>query len=207
MPGTRRIFAGVSGSPGSVHALRQAAQLAHHHDALLIPVLAWLPPDSRRLPWPELRQIWHDDAWQRLRDTLDATFGGLPDGIATEPAVLRGNPPQGADRCGPQDGDVLVIGAGRRGRLRRMWGSRASRYCPAHAHCPVLAILPPWPGRQATACAAGRSGTARPGQQPSPPREPATLPTGPSRAAGERTHRLSRARRGDWPSQQGGKWS
>ena len=92
MPGTRRIFAGVSGSPGSVHALRQAAQLAHHHDAVLIPVLAWLPPDSRRLPWPELRQIWHDDAWQRLRDTLDATFGGLPDGIATKPAVLRGNP-------------------------------------------------------------------------------------------------------------------
>jgi hypothetical protein len=31
MPGTRRIFAGVSGSRGSVHALRQAAQLAHHH--------------------------------------------------------------------------------------------------------------------------------------------------------------------------------
>jgi hypothetical protein len=30
MPGTRRIFAGVSGSPGSVDALRQAAQLAHH---------------------------------------------------------------------------------------------------------------------------------------------------------------------------------
>ena len=27
MPGTRRIFAGVSGSPGSVHALRQAAQM------------------------------------------------------------------------------------------------------------------------------------------------------------------------------------
>jgi hypothetical protein len=158
MPGTRRIFAGVSGSPGSAHGRRQAAQLAHHHDALL----AWLPPDSRRLPWPELRQIWHDDAWQRLWDTLDATFGGLPDGIATEPAVLRANPPQGADRCGPPG--------------RRRAGHR-------------------------------RSGTAGPGQQPSPPREPATLPTGPSRATGERTHRPSRARRGDWPSQQRGKWS
>jgi hypothetical protein len=104
MAGTRRIFAGVSGSPGSVHALRQAAQLARHHDALLMPLLAGLRPDSRRLPWPELRQ------------------------------------------------------------------------------------------------------TAGPGQQPSPSREPATLPTGPSRAAGERTHRPSRARRGDWPSQQSGDW-
>jgi hypothetical protein len=163
MPGTRRIFAGVSGSPGSVHALRQAAQLAHHHDALLIPVLAWLPPDSCRLPWPELRQIWHDDAWQRLWDTL--ACGGC--GAAGPAATARPTP------------------------TARCWPSFPS----------------PWPGRQATACAAGRSGTAGPGQQPSPPREPATLPTGPSRAAGERTHRLSRARRGDWPSQQGGKWS
>jgi hypothetical protein len=52
MPGTRRIFAGVSGSPGSVHALRRTAQLGHHHDALLIPVLAWLPP---RPPWQHAR--------------------------------------------------------------------------------------------------------------------------------------------------------
>jgi nucleotide-binding universal stress UspA family protein len=142
MPGTRRILAGVSGSPGSVHALRQAAELAHHHDALLIPVLAWLPPDSRRLPWPELRQLWHDDAWQRLWDTLDAAFGGLPDGITTQPAVLPGKPGKVLTGVACQDGDVLVIGAGRRGRLRRIWGSRASRYCLARACCPVLAISP-----------------------------------------------------------------
>ena len=137
MPGTRRIFAGVSGSPGSVHALRQAAHLAHHHDALLIPVPAWLPPDSRRLPWPELRQIWHDDAWQRLRDTLDATFGGLPDGIATEPAVLRGNPRKVLTGVARQDGDVLAIlppslaqqaGHGLRGwAFRHRWARAAAQ--------------------------------------------------------------------------------
>jgi len=33
MPGTLRIFAGVSGSPGSVHALRQAAQAAQRVSA------------------------------------------------------------------------------------------------------------------------------------------------------------------------------
>jgi hypothetical protein len=33
MPGTRRIFAGVGGSPGSVHALRQAAQPAQRVSA------------------------------------------------------------------------------------------------------------------------------------------------------------------------------
>jgi K+-sensing histidine kinase KdpD len=35
-----RIVAGISGSPGSVHAYRQAAGLARHHDAPLIAVHA-----------------------------------------------------------------------------------------------------------------------------------------------------------------------
>jgi len=48
MPGARRIIAGVSGSPGSVHALRHAAELARHHDAVLIPLLAWVPPGGDR---------------------------------------------------------------------------------------------------------------------------------------------------------------
>jgi hypothetical protein len=38
MPADRLIFAGVSGSPGSVHALRHAADLARHHDAILVPL-------------------------------------------------------------------------------------------------------------------------------------------------------------------------
>jgi hypothetical protein len=44
MLGARRIFAGVSGSPGSMHALRQAAGLARQHDAVLVPLLARVPP-------------------------------------------------------------------------------------------------------------------------------------------------------------------
>ena len=75
MPTIRRIVAGVSGSPGSVHALRHAAGLARHHHAALIPLLAWLPPGGdladRKSPDPELRQLWQDHAWQRLWETLD----------------------------------------------------------------------------------------------------------------------------------------
>jgi hypothetical protein len=51
----RRVIAGASGSPAGLQALRQAADLARHHDAVLVPLLAWVPPDSARLPWPELR--------------------------------------------------------------------------------------------------------------------------------------------------------
>jgi nucleotide-binding universal stress UspA family protein len=149
MPDNLRVVAGVSGSPGSVHALRQAADLARRHNALLIPLLAWLPPDSNRQPWPELRQIWKDDAWQRLWDTLDRAFGGLPTGLATQPAVLCGKPGQVLTGVARQPGDVLVIGAGRPGRLRRLGRCRAARYCLAHAGCPVLAIPPPALAQQA----------------------------------------------------------
>jgi nucleotide-binding universal stress UspA family protein len=140
MPATHRVLAGVSGSPGSVHALRQAADLAGRLDAPLIIVHTWLPPDSRRTPWPELRQIWHDDAWQRLWDTLDRAFGGLPAGLTTQPLLARGKPGPVLTGVARQDGDVLVISAGRPGPPRR---HRTARYCLAHARCPVLAIPPP----------------------------------------------------------------
>jgi nucleotide-binding universal stress UspA family protein len=121
MPGARRIIAGVSGSPGSVHTLRLAADLARDHDAVLIPVLAWVPPDGdrheRRHPCPELRQLWKDDAWQRLQDALGTAFGGLPAGIVTQPAVLRGKPGKVLVSTARQPGDLLVIGVGRPGPL------------------------------------------------------------------------------------------
>jgi nucleotide-binding universal stress UspA family protein len=153
MMGTRRIVAGVSGSPGSAHALRHAADLAHQHDAMLIPLLAWVPPggnlNERKDLCPELRQLWEDRAWQRLWDTLDTAFGGLPTGIVTEPVVLRGKPGKALTLVARQADDVVVIGAGRQGPLRRMWSYGVSRYCLAHARCPVLAIPAPALAQQA----------------------------------------------------------
>jgi nucleotide-binding universal stress UspA family protein len=147
MLGVYRIFAGVSGSPGSVHALRHAAGLARYHDAVLVPLLAWVPPggnlNERNDPSPQVRQLWEDQAWQQLWSTLDTAFGGLPAGIATEPVVLRGKPGRALTLLARQPGDLLVIGAGRRGPLRRLGRCGVARYCLAHAHCPVLAIPPP----------------------------------------------------------------
>jgi nucleotide-binding universal stress UspA family protein len=153
MSGARRIVAGVSGSPGSVHALRHAAELARQHDAVLVPLLAWVPPcgdlDERKHPCLQLRELWHDDAWQRLWAALDAAFGGLPAGIATQPVVLRGKPGKVLAGLARQPGDILVVGAGRRGRLRRLLCCTVSRYCLANADCPVLAVPPPTLARQA----------------------------------------------------------
>jgi len=153
MPTVCRIVAGVSGSPGSVPALRHAAGLARQHDAVLVPLHAWVPPDGdrheRRHPCAELRQLWDDDAWQRLWQALDTAFGGLPDGIRVQPAVMRGQPGTVLTGLACQPGDLLVIGAGRRGVLRRLGRGGVAAYCLANAHCPVLAIPLPLLTREA----------------------------------------------------------
>ena len=147
MPGTCRVVAGVSGSPGSVPALRHAADLARHHDALLIPLHTWVPSEGdlheRKHPCLELRQLWEDDAWQRLWEALDTALGSLPAGMRTQPVVLRGKPGKVLTGAARQPGDLLVIGAGRPGGLRRLGSGGVARYCLAHACCPVLAIPPP----------------------------------------------------------------
>ena len=147
MPGVRRIIAGVSGSPRNLPALRCAADLARAFHADLFPVHAWVPPAlalaGRQFPSEYLYQVWEEAARQRLRGALDAAFGGLPPGVCSQPAVRLGKP--GPILAGAASGadDVLVIGAGRRRAGSHAWHGAVSRYCLAHASCPVLAIPPP----------------------------------------------------------------
>lgn len=145
MSGIRRVIAGVSGSPGSLQALRYAVDLAEEHQAGLIALLAWSPPGGeladRRHPSAYLRQVWVDAAWERLWSAMEEGLGGGPAGVAFEARVLRGEPASvlvGFADCG----DVLVVGAGRRGQPGRMLSCHVSRYCVAHARCPVIAVPP-----------------------------------------------------------------
>ena len=142
-----RVITGVSGSPRSLPALRYAAALAHDHSATLIPVLAWLPPGSElaycKCPSGTLRPVWEQDAHERLEAALAAAFGGAPAEVTTETLVARGEAGQVLVHTASWPGDLLVIGTGRQGSLGRWTGGAVSRYCLAHACCPVLAIPPP----------------------------------------------------------------
>jgi nucleotide-binding universal stress UspA family protein len=145
--GVRRIIVGVSGSPGSLQALHHAADLARAHQAALVPVLAWLPPGGdladRSHPSPYLRTLWRDVARQRLGEAIDLAFGGVPDDVAFEPDVVRGDPARVLVDVACRPDDMLVIGAGRRGALARALSCRVGRYCLARAQCPVVAVPPP----------------------------------------------------------------
>jgi nucleotide-binding universal stress UspA family protein len=145
--GVGRVIVGTSGSPGSLQALRYGEGLARAHGAVLIPVLAWELPGGdygeRVQPSGELRQVWQNLACRRLRDALIAVWGMVPGDPLVQPHLERGPAGWVLVNLAHRPGDVLVVGAGRRGTLAQMVFSRVSRYCLAHAQCPVLAIPPP----------------------------------------------------------------
>jgi nucleotide-binding universal stress UspA family protein len=141
----RRVIVGVSGSPGSLTALREAAAMARTEDAVLTPVLAWVPPGGdladRRFPNPQLRASWQQAAADRLSNAISLAIGGLPDDVAVSPQVVRGEPGEVLTGIATEPGDLLVIGTGRRG-VARLLACNVSRYCLAHARCPVIAVPP-----------------------------------------------------------------
>jgi nucleotide-binding universal stress UspA family protein len=146
VPTVRRIIVGVHGSLGSLQALRYAADEARQRNVPLIAVTAWIPPGGdlaeRRHSSPYLRKIWREAAWERLWGAFEAGLGGMPADLRVEPQVARGETgPVLADTADQPD-DLLIIGTGRRAGLGRVLHRSVSRYCLAHARCPVLAVPP-----------------------------------------------------------------
>ncbi len=152
-PGGRRVVAGVSGSLGSLTALHRAAAEARVTGSEVWAVLAWEPPGGD-IPHrggtcpPRLHATWQQMAIERLREAVDAAFGSVEPGVPLRGLVVRGHPGKVLIETADRVDDLLVVGAGARGRLRRAVWPSVSRYCVAHAHCPVLAV-PPSPLHQA----------------------------------------------------------
>ncbi len=166
MSGISRVIVGASGSPGSLQALRYAEQLARAHDAIVIPVLAWLPPGGdladRRTPSGYLRRVWAEDARQRLWETLQLAWGEIPTDPPVQPFVQRGEAGWVLVSAASAPEDLLVVGAGRHGVLARVMRGKVSRHCLAHARCPVLAIPPPASARDLGHRLTGRMHWPRP---------------------------------------------
>jgi nucleotide-binding universal stress UspA family protein len=146
VPTVRRIIVGVHGSLGSLQALRFAADEARQRNVPLLAVTAWVPPGGdlaeRRHSSPYLRKIWREAAWERLWAAFDAGLGGVPADLQVDTQAVRGETgPVLVDTASRPD-DLLIIGTGRRAGFGRMMRRSVSRYCLAHARCPVLAVPP-----------------------------------------------------------------
>ena len=147
MFGISRLVVGASGSPGSLQALRYGEGLARAHDAVLIPVIAWELPGGDRTHRVggshELAKACQELAGRQLRDAICAVWGEVPGDPLIQPRVERGPAGWVLVNLANRPGDVLVVGAARRCAPGRLAFSRVSRYCLAHAQCPVVAVPPP----------------------------------------------------------------
>jgi nucleotide-binding universal stress UspA family protein len=157
--GSRRVIAGVSGSVRSLGALRAGVAEARSSGAELIAVLAWAPSGGEfaylRAPCPLLLKLCEEAAKERIREAFDDALGGLPDDVAVQLLVVRARPGPVLVGFANKPDDLLVVGCGRRSLLSSAVRGSVTRYCVAHARCPVLAVPPPdlitdlrpWPHR------------------------------------------------------------
>ena len=145
--GSRRVIAGVSGSLRRLGALRAGVAEARSAGAELLAVLAWAPAGGEiaymRARCPLLLRLWEQEACERLRDGFDAAFGGMPEGVAARPMVVRAPPGPALVELADQHDDLLVVGYGGRSRLGYAVHGAVTRYCLAHARCKVVAVPPP----------------------------------------------------------------
>ncbi|MEV8554192.1 universal stress protein [Streptomyces glaucescens] len=160
-PAGPRVVVGVSGSLGSRTALARAAAEARRRRAELWPVLVWEPPGGelsarRTTAAAVLAEDWERLARERLRTALSDVFGSPDPGLPGRTLLARGAPGPALVRIADRDDDVLVVGAGGRGRLRRALWPSVSRYCLARSRCPVLAV-PPSPLQPALAAVRRRN--------------------------------------------------
>ena len=142
-----RVIVGVSGSVGSLHALRCAVAEARLRDRAVWSVITWAPNGGEfantRSPSVSLLRRSRDAAMQRRLTAWDEALGRVPADVTVRMVAARGTPEAQLVRFADRPSDLLVIGVGTRSTLGRvLTGRSASRYCLARAQCAVLTVPP-----------------------------------------------------------------
>ena len=142
-----RVIVGVDTSLSGLQALRTAVAEARQRHAPLHAVRTWEPAPSDP-GFAETRARGPHGALAAAARTVmhrafAETFGGPPTDLLVHTVVVPDAPGPVLVEYACRDRDLLVVGAGRRGVLRRLRGSAVVRYCVRRATCPVLVVPPP----------------------------------------------------------------
>lgn len=161
-PTPGRVIVGVADSPAGLRALRVAATQARLLDTEIIAVRVFaLPPLDEesisvfdtahalgRVPTYRLSRAWYRRLADRERSAKRAiehafteTLGAVPARVSVRAVASDGFPGRILVDTAHREKDLLVLGTRTRRRLPPLHRS-ISRYCAAHAACPVL-IVPP----------------------------------------------------------------
>ncbi|QYC37731.1 Universal stress protein family protein [Nonomuraea coxensis DSM 45129] len=146
LPGGARLIVGVDESPASRWALAWAIGAARLHRMALVAVHVSRAPVH---PFPEALPVQHavragEEA--RCAEVITAAFedvaGGVPDDLTTAAIGRVGDPGYHlVDLAG--EGDLLVLGRGRRGLFSRIFLPSTSMYCARHARTTVVIVQQP----------------------------------------------------------------
>jgi nucleotide-binding universal stress UspA family protein len=134
-----RVVVGVDGSLGSLGALRCAVAEARRRGAQVCAV--WVIPEDHA--WLGIVPLTEDDVdvmRERIGTAFEEALGGVPGDLETRSVVLVGPAGRELVAFACWEDDLLVVGAGDHGRLRRWWHWSVCGYCVRHAHCPVLTV-------------------------------------------------------------------
>jgi len=138
-----RVIVGVQESIAGLRALRVAVAEARQRGAVLHAVRTRRPPPPDggtgvSLPPSESVSQAQDEVFRAFA----AAMGRVPADIKVFIVVRDGEPGAALTAHADRDDDLLVVGVGRRGLVRRLLSGSVARYCLSHAACPVLAVPP-----------------------------------------------------------------
>ncbi|MFD8073308.1 universal stress protein [Streptomyces sp. NPDC059718] len=142
-PAQQRVVVGVSGSLNSLVALQRAGAEARLTGRRLLAVLVWTRTEAGAPPWSSgpVSTSARNAAARLLTATLNDVFAATADDLHIDGLAISGRPGETLVKIAQREGDLLVLGAGRRQRLGP-WHSPVARHCLAHASCPVLTVPP-----------------------------------------------------------------
>ncbi len=147
-----KIVVGVDGTEASLAALRFAADEARLRGASLEVVHAWIMPVFESVPDPFLVE-WSgpidadpeatiEAMRHAARTVVDEAIAKLGDGargLEIERSVVEDRPERALVEAA-NDAELLVVGAGKHGRLHDLVMGSVSHYCVQHATCPVEVV-------------------------------------------------------------------
>ncbi|MFD7164604.1 universal stress protein [Streptomyces violascens] len=137
-----RVVVGVSGSLGSLAALRAAVDEARNSGRALVAVTAWEPPEGELLYARNPDSAWaayHEGlARQTLDRAVEEALGALPEDVAVRKRVVRGKAGRVLCALAERLDGLLVIGA--RPGVRR---APVRRYVQRHVRSAVLTAPAP----------------------------------------------------------------
>lgn len=165
------MIAGVDDTPTALRTLRAAVTQARIQNRELIAVRAFRLPRGREPVSPCLRvfrpggtdllpneaQSWQWEVAARERQAaamigraFQQAMAEVPDTFGVRCLVVAGSPGPVLVESAHKEDDLLVVGASASRPWRRLFRRSVSRYCAAHATCPVLLVPPHELARQVT---------------------------------------------------------